>query len=93
MVKTGIQDNNVFGVVYAYTLENDTWIYDQYIFPNEHISNDLFGATISLEGNRMVVGALGEGVTPNFVTEAQKYDARIFAGATDTLTLVENCLS
>lgn len=43
--------------------------------------------------NRLVLSALGEGVTPNFVTEAQEYDSRIFAGATDTLTLVENCLS
>jgi len=43
--------------------------------------------------NRMVQSALGEGVTPNFVTESERYDARIFAGATDTLTLVENCLS
>ena len=43
--------------------------------------------------NRLVCNALGEGVTPNFVTGAQEYDGRIFAGATDTLTLIENCLS
>jgi hypothetical protein len=43
--------------------------------------------------NRLVCSALGNGVTPNFVTGAQEYDGRIFAGATDTLTLIENCLS
>lgn len=42
--------------------------------------------------NNIVSQTLGSGAVPSFVTERDRTDSRIFAGATDTLTLIDKCL-
>jgi hypothetical protein len=59
--------------------------------------DQLHGAVMDMKGanpmvvNRLTVDALGHGVTPSWTNNFQ-YDARVFSGSTDKLTLIESCL-
>lgn len=42
--------------------------------------------------NQMTTTILGEDVVPSYVNQSDVYASRVFAGATDKLTLIESCL-
>lgn len=60
--------------------------------------NELYDAVMDMKNaNPMLVARQVQTVTgacavPSHVSDTMKYDGRIFAGATDKLTLIENCL-
>lgn len=58
----GNEQNTVSGAgaAYIYNLINDTWVLQQKISPTEREFLDLFGSSVSISGNYVLVGAHGE---------------------------------
>lgn len=59
----GDESNNLFtdaGAVYVFTRSESTWIQEAYIKASNTDRNDLFGASVALDGNTLAVGAPGE---------------------------------
>ncbi|MFK8012905.1 MAG: FG-GAP repeat protein [Marinicellaceae bacterium] len=53
----GAPDNDDTGAVYQFTLDNNVWVQQQQILPDESAEFDAFSSSISLFGNRALVGA------------------------------------
>ena len=49
------------GVVYMYTYANGTWINPLRIVPNDSRERQYFGHSVSIEGNKIAIGAPGDG--------------------------------
>ena len=59
----GNQNNNdaaYSGAVYVFVRDGDTWTQQAYIKASNAEAGDLFGNSVSLDGDTLVVGALGE---------------------------------
>ena len=59
----GNQNNNdaqSSGAVYVFVRDGDTWTQQAYIKASNAEAGDLFGTSVSLDGDTLVVGALGE---------------------------------
>ncbi|MGE4158732.1 MAG: hypothetical protein AB7F75_06515 [Planctomycetota bacterium] len=54
-------DANSTGAVYIFHLTNGNWVQTQKIVANDGMSGDLFGSSVEIHGNVMVIGALGDG--------------------------------
>ena len=52
------KNNN--GAVYVFTNNNNTWSESQKLLASDKDGGDLFGSSVAIEGNTMVVGAYGE---------------------------------
>ncbi|RHX86411.1 putative Ig domain-containing protein [Leptospira stimsonii] len=63
---TPTTDNDTFplgsgsGAVYVYTKSGSNWVWQAYIKSPNNEASDQFGVSLSLSGNRIVVGATGE---------------------------------
>ncbi len=48
------------GAVYVFNYVNNNWVFSQKLFADDAASGDLFGWAVSVENNRLVVGAQGD---------------------------------
>jgi|GEM_PF-1413334 LPXTG-site transpeptidase (sortase) family protein len=55
----GIDTIYYVGAVYVYVLEENTWVLQARLSPNDPESGDLFGSSVDISGDTLVVGAVG----------------------------------
>jgi len=85
---TDIRSGTIPEVIYAKLATSGIRLVKQKFY------DELFNAVMDLKNaNPMVVSSLiGNSVVPSHVSEADLFDGRIFAGATESLTLIDACL-
>lgn len=80
----GDQNNNSAinsGAVYVFGRSGTTWTQEGYLKASNTESNDFFGASLSLSGNTLVIGASGEDSNATGVNGAQDNNDALSAGA------------
>ena len=55
----GVNTSYYAGAVYVYVLEENTWVLQTRLSPNDPESGDLFGSSVDISGDTLVVGAVG----------------------------------
>ena len=70
------------GAVYTYTWNGRTWGNQQVIRPSGLEQNDLFGFSVSISGDKMVVGALGDSGVNNSKSAAGAVYTFVWDGTT-----------
>ena len=53
-------DGAASGSAYVYRLDGDNWVYEQQLTASDAASRDYFGCSVSISGDYIVVGALGD---------------------------------
>ena len=58
-VVVGVDPVYYAGAVYVYVLDNHTWILQARLTPNDPEAGDLFGSSVAIDNDTIVVGAIG----------------------------------
>ncbi len=45
------------GAVHIYRFDSDQWVFDQQVFPNDGVADQLFGVWVSVDGDSMLIGS------------------------------------
>src|SRR5262249_44265265 len=69
------------GAAYVFVRTGETWTQEAYLKASNTGSNDLFGQSVAISGDTLVIGAAGESSTATGVNGNQTDDAAASAGA------------
>lgn len=69
------------GAVYVYRFRNDAWAFEAYIKASNTDASDVFGQSLDLDGDTLVVGAIGERSNATGVDGDQSDNSLVSAGA------------
>lgn len=76
-INAGEDDNSLFqaGAVYVFREQENSWVQEAYLKPNNTDSNDQFGSSVHVDDGAIVVGAFSE-AGPGFGLDADPFENR-----------------
>ncbi len=69
------------GAVYVYVRNGDYWVFDSYLKAPNSDTNDLFGLSVAIDGDHIIVGAPGEASNAQEINGNQNNNASLGFGA------------